>query len=167
MGTIRRYGASMVAPEVMPRPQLGRGNEATFQAFEGAFNKVNEFIRPAVVRHQTVKGENEAVADLETSGARFELEQVPADANSTAIQPRGNRVSPGQNIAQTGGLAGTNGTFDLSSIAVGGATRPDSFTGMGAGFRSSLEAMISSAPDGIREGIKVGSALSTAPILKS
>lgn len=84
MGSIRRYGPSMVAPEVMPRPQLGQGAEATFGVFEDTFSKVNDFIRPAVVRHQEARGEAEALESLEATGPKFELDQI----NASSFEPR-------------------------------------------------------------------------------
>lgn len=45
----------------------------------------------------------------------------------------------------------------LSAYAVGGATRPDSFTGMQPDFIGSLEAMIAAAPEEIRKNLKITS----------
>jgi len=98
MTSIRRYGPSMVAPQVMPRPELGRGAEATFQVFESAFQTANDFIRPAVTKVQQTRGQQEAIAAVDETGPAFGLERT-RDANSTALDvlparaPRG-RVGP-------------------------------------------------------------------------
>ncbi len=47
--------------------------------------------------------------------------------------------------------------FDWSPYAVGGATRPDSFTGMDPRFSSALQQMFMAAPDDIRQSLRVGS----------
>ena len=96
MGSIRRYGPSMVAPQVMPRPQLGKGAQATFQVFENTFNKVNEFIRPAVVQHQTAKGEAEALAAVEQNGPQFELQQTRGPGNVAVDVQNGQQTAFGQ-----------------------------------------------------------------------
>lgn len=49
------------------------------------------------------------------------------------------------------------GGFDLSRFATGGATRPDSFSGMQPAFRSALENMIASAPPDIRANFQIKS----------
>lgn len=64
MATIRRYGPSMVAPAVSPRPELGNGAAKTFEVFRQGFDAVNKFIEPAVIEVQTAKGEREALAEL-------------------------------------------------------------------------------------------------------
>lgn len=51
--------------------------------------------------------------------------------------------------------------FDLSSRAVGGAKRPDSFTGMTRDFEMALQTMFASAPDHIREGLQISSGFRT------
>lgn len=95
MASIRRYGPSMVAPEVMPRPQLGQGAEATFGVFEGAFAKVNDFIRPAVVRHQEARGEAEALENIETTGPQFELQQTRGPGNVAVEAVKGRPARTG------------------------------------------------------------------------
>ncbi|GGE24884.1 hypothetical protein GCM10011390_50400 [Aureimonas endophytica] len=45
----------------------------------------------------------------------------------------------------------------FSSYATGGATRPDSFTGMNTGFSSALQSMISAAPANIQSGLQITS----------
>ncbi len=74
MATIRRYGPAGVAPAVTPRPELGRGREAQFAAFGGMFQAAEEFVRPAVEEAQKVKGEQEALEELDGKGldATFE-----------------------------------------------------------------------------------------------
>ena len=101
MGSIRRYGPSMVAPEVMPRPQLGQGAEATFGVFESTFSKVNDFIRPAVVRHQEARGEAEALENIETTGPQFELEQTrgPGNVAIEAVEGRPARTGMAPTVA--------------------------------------------------------------------
>lgn len=46
---------------------------------------------------------------------------------------------------------------DLTAYAVGGATRPDSFSGMDERFSSALAKMFADAPEDIRSGLKVSS----------
>ena len=47
--------------------------------------------------------------------------------------------------------------FDWTGTAVGGAQRPDTFTGMNDQFRTSLEGLFMSAPEHIRSQLQVGS----------
>lgn len=47
--------------------------------------------------------------------------------------------------------------FDWKQYAVGGAQRPDSFTGLNPQFSSALEQLFASAPDNIRNSLRVGS----------
>lgn len=76
MGSIRRYGPSLVTPEVSPRPELGQGREKTLEAFGGMLKGANDFIRPAVEQIQTVKGEQEALGNVEETGPRWGLRNV-------------------------------------------------------------------------------------------
>lgn len=46
-------------------------------------------------------------------------------------------------------------TIDLSQFAVGGATRPDSFTGLDPDFLASLQAMIGGAPPEIQQQLRI------------
>lgn len=68
MPSIRRYGPALVTPQVSPRPELGRGREQMFAAFQETFDAAQQFIRPAVVQVQTARGEREAAEALENSG---------------------------------------------------------------------------------------------------
>ncbi|NNH67832.1 D-alanyl-D-alanine carboxypeptidase family protein [Rhizobium laguerreae] len=45
--------------------------------------------------------------------------------------------------------------FDWSPYAVGGATRPDAFSGMNAQFQAALQGLLSSAPEGVRRQLQV------------
>jgi hypothetical protein len=72
MATVRRYGPSMVAPEVTPTPALGRGSQQVFETIEAGFNKVNQFIRPAVEQVQSSRAEQEALTELEDAGPDFQ-----------------------------------------------------------------------------------------------
>ena len=47
--------------------------------------------------------------------------------------------------------------FDWASYAVGGATRPDSFTGMNSDFNTALMQMFSDAPEEVRAALRVSS----------
>jgi len=47
--------------------------------------------------------------------------------------------------------------FDWSTYAVGGAARPDSFSGMDPRFSSALAQMFAAAPDDIRQALRVSS----------
>lgn len=47
--------------------------------------------------------------------------------------------------------------FDLASVATGGATRPDSFTGMSPDFAAALQNLFGSAPPNVRAGLQVSS----------
>ena len=47
--------------------------------------------------------------------------------------------------------------FDITKYATGGATRPDSFSGMNGDFSSALAAMFSNAPPGIQAQLQVSS----------
>ncbi|MER9685899.1 M15 family metallopeptidase [Mesorhizobium sp. M0139] len=46
-------------------------------------------------------------------------------------------------------------TIDLSKFAVGGATRPDSFSGLDPAFLQSLQSMIESAPPEIQQNLRL------------
>lgn len=48
-------------------------------------------------------------------------------------------------------------TFDWSPYSMGGALRPDSFSGMDPGFLGALEQMFTAAPDDIRQHLRVKS----------
>ena len=121
MGSIRRYGPSMVAPEVMPRPQLGHGAEATFGVFENAFSKVNDFIRPAVVRHQEARGEAKALENIETTGPQFELKQTrgPGSVAIEAVAGRPARGGAIYNALEAGG-GPTNAAASFGALQAGG-----------------------------------------------
>lgn len=75
----------------------------------------------------------------------------PAAADALAPVKPAYGITPGA----AGGAAMP--TFDLSSIAVGGAARPDTFSGMNDEFRMGLASMVASAPDDVRAGIKISS----------
>lgn len=47
--------------------------------------------------------------------------------------------------------------FDWGAYAVGGATRPDSFSGMAPDFNAALQRMLMEAPDEVRSAFKVSS----------
>lgn len=47
--------------------------------------------------------------------------------------------------------------FDFSKFAVGGATRPDTFTGMQPEFSAALARMFESAPPNVRDNLRVSS----------
>ena len=49
------------------------------------------------------------------------------------------------------------GEFDFSRFAVGGATRPDTFTGLSPNFRSSLAQMLAAAPPEIQQNLRIAS----------
>lgn len=46
-------------------------------------------------------------------------------------------------------------TIDLSRFAVGGATRPDSFTGLDPSFLQALQAMVGAAPPHIQQNLRI------------
>lgn len=45
--------------------------------------------------------------------------------------------------------------IDLTKFAIGGATRPDSFSGMNPGFQTALQSMFDAAPVGIQDNLRV------------
>jgi hypothetical protein len=47
--------------------------------------------------------------------------------------------------------------FDLASVATGGATRPDSFSGMTPEFAAALQTMFGAAPPNVRSALQVSS----------
>lgn len=51
----------------------------------------------------------------------------------------------------------TNPLFDFSGFSVGGAQRPDSFTGMNQGFNTALGGLFSAAPPDIQQQLQVSS----------
>lgn len=66
----------MVKPEVSAPPQLGRGTQQTFAAFESIFSSANQYIRPAVEQQRKAAGEQEALAELEKKGPEWGLKQL-------------------------------------------------------------------------------------------
>ena len=83
MPSIRRYGPALVTPQVSPRPELGRGREKMFAAFQETFTAAQSFIRPAVVQVQTARGEQEAVETLQNAGPfRQGRTSAPGDASA-------------------------------------------------------------------------------------
>lgn len=87
MPSIRRYGPSLVAPEVSPRAELGRGAEMRAQAFQEILGSAQKFIRPAVVEQRTRVGQREAMDELQDSGPEWELQQ--RDTGGTTISMGG------------------------------------------------------------------------------
>lgn len=167
MASIRRYGPSMVSLEVMPRPEFGNGAQKALEVFEGAFDSVNKFIRPEVVRVKTAQGEQAAIDALETTGPKFELGQTRGPGNvAVEVLPgqaaRGDARGPtrdkaGPTAENAKALEAGKKSFDFFAFATGGATRPDSFEGMRPNFKTKMQALIEAAPPGIREGIKINS----------
>lgn len=92
MPSIRRYGPSLVKPEVSPRPELGRGAEMRAQAFQEILGSAQKFIRPAVVQHRTLKGEQEALAEIEANGPEWQLKEI--DTGSTTVTMGGSGGDP-------------------------------------------------------------------------
>jgi hypothetical protein len=100
MPSIRRYGPALVQPQVSPRPELGRGREQTFAAFQQVFEGANAFIRPAVEQVQTARGEQEALASVDETGPEFGLERRRPE---TAIDlVLGNQAQPSARNILTG-----------------------------------------------------------------
>lgn len=56
-----------------------------------------------------------------------------------------------------GAMGAPQGSFDLGSLAVEGAARPDGISGLDSMFRNALESMIAAAPENIRAGLTIGS----------
>lgn len=112
----------MVGLEVMPRPQLGKGAEATLSVFEDAFTKVNDFIRPAVVQHQTARGEREALGNLETTGPEFELAQTRGPGNVAVDVISGQKARTGLDPTQANaaivGAANRHGVDPLAMTVI-------------------------------------------------
>ena len=86
-------------------------------------------------------------------GGTFAAPTNAPPAVADALTP----VKPAYGIAPGAAGGAVSPTFDLSSVAVGGATRPDSFTGMHDDFRMGLASMIAAAPEEVRSGIKISS----------
>jgi hypothetical protein len=119
MASIRRYGPSLVAPQVSPRPDLGNGQQATFAAFENVLAGANEFIRPAVVRNRTAQGEKEALASVDETGAEFDLVQTrgPGNVAIEAVEgqaPQAGRLGPTRTNAAIQTAARENGVDPLA-----------------------------------------------------
>ena len=85
MTQIRRYGPALVAPQVSPRPDLGRGREQTFAAFSEILSGANDFIRPAVTQVKQAQGEQEALADVEERGPQWGLRQLQGSTSTVAL----------------------------------------------------------------------------------
>lgn len=97
MATIRRYGPALVTPQVSPTPQLGRGREATFAAFQDILGSAQAFIRPEVVRERTVEAEQEALAAVDERGPQWGLRQLQGESTRVTVgdQPAGDGLQPG------------------------------------------------------------------------
>ena len=89
MGTIRRFGPGLIGTQITPRPELGRGSEAAFGTFSDMFAKANEFIRPAVIQEQTLKGEEQAIEAINNN--TFEVAQ-PYTVRSQAFNAAADRI---------------------------------------------------------------------------
>jgi hypothetical protein len=138
MASIRRYGPSLVAPEVMPRPELGTGAEQTVAAIGAGFDAVNQFLRPVVVDQMTKQGERELAAASGTL-PQFELTRTTPEGTATVavppgqadnpIAPDGMRVGPTRERAAAGETGPTRnraaimfGT-DVDSVIAAASTR--------------------------------------------
>lgn len=121
MGTIRRYGPSMVAPEVTPAPDLGRASVQVFETIEKGFTAVNDFLKPAVTQIQQAKGEQEAMAALDQGGPDFRLERkVPLTEAPQMVGPDGKPLpegSPGPGVAAKDGAPLVGGQGDRRAPA--------------------------------------------------
>lgn len=95
MPSIRRYGPALVTPQVSPRPELGRGREQTFAAFQDILGSANQFIRPAVEQVQTARGEQEALAEVEERGPQWGLRQLRGQDTSVTMGAQGDGLQPG------------------------------------------------------------------------
>ena len=95
MPSIRRYGPALVTPQVSPRPELGRGREQTFAAFQDILGSANQFIRPAVEQVQTARGEQEALAAVDERGPQWGLRQLRGQDTSVTMGAQGDGLQPG------------------------------------------------------------------------
>lgn len=95
MPSIRRYGPALVTPQVSPRPELGRGREQTFAAFQDILGSANSFIRPAVEQVQTARGEQEALAAVDERGPQWGLRQLQGRGTSVTMGGQGDGLQPG------------------------------------------------------------------------
>lgn len=144
----------MVAPAVSPRPELGRGREQTFAAFQNILDGANEFIRPAVVQNRTAQGEKEALSDVKERGPEWGLKQLKGSSSTVAIGSA-ERTRRNAAMRETGGptkaaaekLEGdADNAFDFFARSVGGAAaRSDSFDKLDPNFRSGVAAMMQAA----------------------
>ena len=87
MATVRRYGPSLVKPEVAPTPVLGRGAQQSFEVIKQGFDSVNQFLRPAVEKVVTDKGLAEGMAAAEKNGPKYNLKQVAGTGGQTEVIP--------------------------------------------------------------------------------
>jgi len=95
MPSIRRYGPALVTPQVSPRPELGRGREQTFAAFQDILGAANSFIRPAVEQVQTARGEQEALAAVDERGPQWGLRQLRGQDTTVTMGAQGDGLQPG------------------------------------------------------------------------
>lgn len=95
MPSIRRYGPALVTPQVSPRPELGRGREQTFAAFQDILGSANAFIRPAVEQVQTARGEQEALAAVDERGPQWGLRQLRGQDTTVTMGAQGDGLQPG------------------------------------------------------------------------
>ena len=95
MPSIRRYGPALVTPAVSPRPELGRGREQTFAAFQDILGAANSFIRPAVEQVQTARGEQEALTAVDERGPQWGLRQLLARGTSVTMGAHGDGLQLG------------------------------------------------------------------------
>lgn len=97
MGTIRRFGPGMIGTQITPRPELGRGAEASFAAFSDMFAKANEFVRPAVIQERTLLGEEQAIEAINNNS--FEVAQ-PYTVRSQAFNAAADRIITTQTMVE-------------------------------------------------------------------
>lgn len=85
MPSIRRYGPALVSPQVAPRPELGRGREQTFAAFQSILGAAQEYLRPAVEHVQTVRGEQEALGEVREKGPEWGLRMLRGEGTKVTM----------------------------------------------------------------------------------
>ncbi len=123
-----------------PLSTFSRGTPSSGGAFnllagmaEDAYNQ----LLPAATKEMEAYGQG--------AGTAIAKQQIGDPAGAVTVSSMG---QPSQ--------AGTD-DFDWSQFVTEGGARPDAITGMQPGFRGGLQAMLTDAPAGIKENLKIGS----------
>jgi Zeta toxin/D-alanyl-D-alanine carboxypeptidase len=99
-------------------------------------------------------GREEATLDTAPAGVNADEHAARVEAAERQLQ-EDLMVRPGEVIPDVGPKPPAESSFDWTPHRTQGGLRDDAISGLDAGFRTSLEGLIASAPPGMREGFSV------------